>query len=249
MTTLMPLSQEQLKNQLRIAAKQARLRLTEKERADKSRLICERMIRHIVQPILSGVKEANAESGPSEPLAESVKTGKPEKREDIFDLKSETVNSVSVKWGNDSVLLAYMPHQTEVDVTPLMEWCWSRGIDVALPKTEPDRRLSLWVVRRFDQLEPGRWGLREPGPAATPLQEWSRIGLALVPGLAFDRKRGRLGYGGGYYDRFFAAFRERTGEELFKLAPAFETQLVDEVPMDRHDFRVDGIMTECSYIC
>lgn len=149
----------------------------------------------------------------------------------------------------DSVLLAYMPFRTEADITPLIEWGWKQGFDVALPKTSPDRQLSLRLVRGYEELESGMLGIREPVPSTPVLTNWSRIDLMIVPGLAFDRNCGRLGYGGGYYDRFLAELQLQSEGEPLKLALAFELQLVEEVPMEPHDYRVDRVLTESSYIC
>lgn len=148
--------------------------------------------------------------------------------------------------GNGSrTLFGYMPFRTELDVAPVLEWCWEQGTTVVVPKVIRDRKLmSLHVIRGYEDLETGRWGIREPRMSAPAWERTADIDAMLVPGLAFDASGGRLGYGGGYYDAFIRRCRENAGKEPFKLALAFDAQIVPEVPMDSHDFRVDAILTE-----
>jgi 5-formyltetrahydrofolate cyclo-ligase len=68
------------------------------------------------------------------------------------------------------------------------------------------------------------------------------IDFALVPGLGFDRRGGRLGYGGGFYDRLLAGLR------AFRVAAAFSVQMIDAVPMAPHDQYVDLVVTESGLI-
>lgn len=147
---------------------------------------------------------------------------------------------------NDTfTLFSYVPFRTELDVTPVMQWCWQRGGRVAVPKVIADRKLmSLHLIGGLDELVTGKWGIREPEMSAPIVSDLSAIDVLLVPGLAFDGEGGRLGYGGGYYDAFIRRCRENAGKEPYKLAVAFDAQLVDAVPMDDHDFRVDAVVTE-----
>ncbi|TMV50815.1 5-formyltetrahydrofolate cyclo-ligase [Paenibacillus mesophilus] len=142
-------------------------------------------------------------------------------------------------------LFSYVPFRTELDVTPVMEWCWNRGGTVVVPKVIRDRKLmSLHVIQSYEDLETGKMGIREPLMSTPVWKRASDIDVMLVPGLAFDCEGGRLGYGGGYYDAFIRRCRENAGKEPFKLALAFDAQIVPEVPMDNHDFRVDAILSE-----
>ena len=64
-----------------------------------------------------------------------------------------------------------------------------------------------------------------------------------MPGVAFDKNKNRLGHGGGYYDRFI-----NKGNKLFKLAVGYDYQILDSIPVDEHDERVDTIVTETSIL-
>ena len=89
-------------------------------------------------------------------------------------------------------------------------------------------------------LTPGPWGIREPDPRRCPPVRPGDVDLVLVPGVAFDAGGGRLGYGGGYYDRLLGTCAEATT----LVAAAFEVQMVERVPMGPGDRRVDLVVTE-----
>ena len=90
----------------------------------------------------------------------------------------------------------------------------------------------------------GTWGIREPIAKAQQLFDIRQVDVALVPGLAFDANMGRLGYGGGFYDRFMQQY-VRTGlPKPYILAAAYEEQLIPEVPMGLFDFRINELVTE-----
>jgi len=92
-------------------------------------------------------------------------------------------------------------------------------------------------------MAPWMWGIREPFPLRCPTVSLSEVDFILVPGVAFDRRGGRLGYGGGFYDRIL---RERSDlvEAGAVVAVTFALQIVDEVPRDERDVLVPVIVTE-----
>lgn len=141
-------------------------------------------------------------------------------------------------------LLAYAPFRSELDCGLLIERAWEDGITVLLPRALPGGKLALYTVRSWREMTPGAFGILEPLPGAA--EAWpAECGLpeaALVPGLAFDRRGGRLGYGQGYYDRLLAASAER-GRTLWA-GLAFELQLDQEIPAEPHDALMDYVITE-----
>lgn len=142
-------------------------------------------------------------------------------------------------------LLGYVPFRAEVDVTPILEWCWSQGHRVVLPKVHAaDKTMDLYVVEHWDQLETGAYGIREPLPSLVQLHDYSSISIMLVPGLAFDSSMNRLGYGGGYYDRFVQALTDSGLPLPLMLLPAFDLQMVQHIPVESHDLCVDAVITE-----
>jgi 5-formyltetrahydrofolate cyclo-ligase len=148
-------------------------------------------------------------------------------------------------------LFTYMPIRTEIDVTPVMRWCWERGVPVVLSRTDRERKtMSLHFVRTMADLaaETGPWGIREPKATQPELKDLGGIGVILVPGLGFDADFGRLGYGGGFYDRFMQRFEPLGLPRPHCVAAAFDVQLVRKVPLGWHDFRVDEIITESRHL-
>lgn len=142
-------------------------------------------------------------------------------------------------------VMTYMPFKAEVDVTPVMLWCWSRGYRVVVPKViRQQKQFQLHEITSTEDLEIGSWGIREPKAGTVQIGHLSEISLILVPGVAFDSQGGRLGYGGGYYDRFIRQLQIQGLVVPPILAPAYSVQLVPEIPMEEHDSRVDLILTE-----
>jgi 5-formyltetrahydrofolate cyclo-ligase len=110
--------------------------------------------------------------------------------------------------------------------------------EVYLPCTHLDTKtLSFHKFFDFSELVKGAFGILEP-PKENPVLLPEALDLILVPGLAFDRKMGRLGYGGGFYDRFLAKTK------ALKIGVAFSFQIVDQLPQDPLDQKVDLILTE-----
>lgn len=144
--------------------------------------------------------------------------------------------------------LAYASFRSELDTSPLLAWGWRRGAAVLLPACRPaDRSMALYRVRSRAELSPGAYGLLEPDPArAEPWHDYAAIGAVFVPGLAFAPDGGRLGYGGGYYDRFAERMRGAGNAETpaYWMGLCFEAQLIAEVPSEPHDAKIDGVVTE-----
>lgn len=134
-------------------------------------------------------------------------------------------------WQNASSACAFCALSGEPDLlTP-----WPQEISLSLPRVE-GRDLSMRRVSSPQELATGRFGILEP-PAAAPEPPggWDII---LVPGVAFDRKGGRLGRGAGYYDRFLSRHND-----ALQVGVCFDGQLVPEVPCEPHDLRLDALIT------
>jgi 5-formyltetrahydrofolate cyclo-ligase len=133
----------------------------------------------------------------------------------------------------------------EVETAGLIRQSLARGKEVAVPVVRPGTRvLGHALIQDLDQLRPGRWGLFEPAAGhAQWLEDLDRIGLAVVPGLAFDRRGNRLGLGGGYYDRFMARVRAP------KAGLIYGALLLDALPAEAHDVSMDFVITEAAAYC
>jgi 5-formyltetrahydrofolate cyclo-ligase len=130
--------------------------------------------------------------------------------------------------------------ENEVATTGVIDRARRSGRQVAAPVVVPGtRQLRHALVDRLDNWQPDRWGLLAP-PAdhSAWLEDLTQIGLVLVPGLAFDGAGRRLGYGGGYYDRFL---RQTAAP---RVGLTFDCLVLDQVPEEPHDVRVDLVLTE-----
>ncbi len=131
---------------------------------------------------------------------------------------------------------------SELDTRPIITGAIEAGKILVLPVVVRDRHeLEHAVITGLDDLEPGYMGIPEPA-ARCPRVDPSRLDMVIVPGVAFDDRGGRLGYGGGYYDRFlFTCHAPR-------VAVCFGVQMVGTVPTGEHDLPVHVIVTEAGII-
>jgi 5-formyltetrahydrofolate cyclo-ligase len=137
------------------------------------------------------------------------------------------------------VVLAYSALRFEIDPRPIVERAWELQKTVVLPRIIPETRgLALHVYRPGDALVESGFVVQEPLLSA-PQVDGRDIDLVLVPGLGFDLRGQRLGYGQGYYDRLLPALPRA---ERFGLT--FELSLLVEVPCSAHDIPVDYLVTE-----
>ncbi|QWU17198.1 5-formyltetrahydrofolate cyclo-ligase [Paenibacillus sophorae] len=145
-------------------------------------------------------------------------------------------------------LMVYVPFRSELDTRPLIEWCWANERKVILPRVHADTgELSLHRVESWNELAQGAYGIPEPAETSPAIGEEAGPLVVFVPGLAFDARGGRLGYGRGYYDRLWARFRvsaSGTPENTVWIGLAYGAQVLPEVPMDVHDAYMDMLITE-----
>jgi len=143
--------------------------------------------------------------------------------------------------GPGGVLTAYVPFRDEIDPGGVMAQAQARGARLALPVVvAKDAPLIFRLFNLGDSLERGVLGLREPLRDADEVEP----DVLLVPLLGFDRRGGRLGYGGGHYDRTLEQLRARTS--VIAVGVAFEAQRLDAVPLEPHDQTLDWIVTEAA---
>ncbi|MCY3668725.1 MAG: 5-formyltetrahydrofolate cyclo-ligase [Gemmatimonadetes bacterium] len=130
--------------------------------------------------------------------------------------------------------------ENEVDTRALICTCLKHGKRVAVPVVMPGTKtLAHALIDGLDQLIVGPWGLAQPDPAAaTWLPAEARIDLVVVPGLAFDRCGQRIGWGGGYYDRFLAQV------QAVKIGLCYDALVLDCIPGEPHDVPVDLVVAE-----
>ncbi len=164
------------------------------------------------------------------------------------------ISSLS-SWKNADSILLYMSMGSEAGTEEIFRAALREKKKVYCPVSFPRRVITeenggqrkeagvmeFFRVQHPEELRSGRHGIREPDPnTAVPYRyDSSGAALIIVPGIAFDLHGGRIGWGGGYYDRFLALH-----PDIPTAAIAYECQLVQAVPMDSHDVRLRAICTE-----
>lgn len=139
----------------------------------------------------------------------------------------------SEAWPQARVVYGYVPMSSEPD---WLGKIWPDDKMLAFPRTDPQGGMRFYCAREF---QIGPWKAHEPvGDEIAPDPD-----LILVPGLAFDRAGHRMGRGGGVYDRWLEA-RPSTK----KIGLCFQCQIVEQVPREPHDMRMDAVLTEEGFV-
>lgn len=134
------------------------------------------------------------------------------------------------------IVMFFASFRSEVETGLMIRHALTSGKRVILPKVK-GKDLALFEIRDFEKdVSPGTWGILEP--VASRSIDLAEIDLIIVPGVAFDERGNRLGYGAGYYDRLLSTFTNAT------VALAFELQIVPQIHADPHDVPVKKIVTE-----
>jgi 5-formyltetrahydrofolate cyclo-ligase len=126
----------------------------------------------------------------------------------------------------------------EVNTMPIIEKAWREGKKVCVPKCNPtEKTMTFRKIDSFEQLESVYFGLLEPIESVTEEVKAAEIDLMVVPGIVFSKDGYRIGYGGGYYDRYLEDFTQLT------LSLAYSVQIAEQVPIEPHDIPVQMIIT------
>ncbi len=146
-------------------------------------------------------------------------------------------------WQNAHSILFFAPMPEEVDVWPLLDQALAAGRIVALPRfiARTKNYVACRVRDIAQDVAVGYYGIREPVERCA---QWRlhQVDLILVPGVAFDLHGGRLGRGRGYYDQLLKAVRGTT------CGVAFDEQIVDEIPVEAHDVRLNYLLTPTRWL-
>lgn len=139
-------------------------------------------------------------------------------------------------------IACYVSVGKEVETHRLIEDALKAGKQVGVPVTKAKGMMDFQQILSLDELKPARFGLLEPELDMDLVMASEDVDLVLVPGLAFDRKGNRLGFGGGYYDRYLARCK------AVKVGLAYPFQVVDVVPVSDYDVPMDWLVTETEIV-
>jgi 5-formyltetrahydrofolate cyclo-ligase len=148
------------------------------------------------------------------------------------------INSECYKKAN--TIFAFVSFKSEANTHKIIKHAIKDGKTICVPRIESKQKgIEIFKIDGFDQFKKGYFGILEPNESCSVVEK-KNIDLILMPGVAFDRQGGRVGYGAGFYDRFLSDINNKVN----KIAVAYHFQVLTNIPMDEHDVRIDGIITE-----
>ena len=143
---------------------------------------------------------------------------------------------------NSKTIMTFISFGSEIDTLEFIKRGIADGKNIVVPVTfHENREMKPSLLKNLDELEPGYFNILTPKEEFIRYIDPLEIDLVIVPGAVFDRNGYRVGYGGGYYDRFLSS---KIRSDISKIAIAFDLQVVDSFHRDEHDIHVDFIITE-----
>lgn len=151
------------------------------------------------------------------------------------------ISSASFRYAE--TILAYAPREGEIDIRPMLLHALSLGKRIALPRCESDHVMTYRLITSLDGLSPGSYGIMEPD-ADTPIfeEDPGHASLCLVPGVVFDVHGYRIGYGGGYYDRFLHHYHGSVAGLIYR------DFILPNLPHGRYDHALPIMITDAGMI-
>jgi 5-formyltetrahydrofolate cyclo-ligase len=138
-------------------------------------------------------------------------------------------------------ILFYASFRSEVDTIDMIKISLNMGKIIVMPKVDRENgRLNLYEIKNMNELVRGYMWILEPFVDEDRSRSLDDIDLVIIPGAAFDVYGNRLGYGAGYYDKLLS----ETKRKIPIIAPAYEEQVVEGIPAESHDVKVDKIITD-----
>lgn len=148
----------------------------------------------------------------------------------------------SLLWKNAKSIGLTMALPHEWDTTKLIQQAWLEKKKVCVPLTTENRAMQFYYIESYNQLTDGAFRIKEPIADRCELASKNEIELLIVPGLLFDMSGYRIGYGGGYYDRYLTAYQNKT------LSLAARQQIKQSLPVGAFDLPVDHLLTDDGFL-
>ena len=167
-----------------------------------------------------------------------------QKVESFSDIIINTLIS-SELYKKASNIMSYVSFNNEVNTHGFIAKAIEDGKKISVPYINNKNKVMLpCLINDINELVPGYFGILSPDPNRLKLIDEKSIDLVIVPGAVFDKNGYRIGYGGGYYDKFLPLLRKDTST----IGLAFSFQVIDKVPFEKYDIPVDFIITEKDFI-
>lgn len=145
-------------------------------------------------------------------------------------------------------IFIYISYDSEINTKEIINKALRDNKKIYVPRTEFKTRLMDAVeIASLDNLIENKYGILEPAVEDAHIDP-NELDLIVVPGVAFDRTGGRMGYGAGFYDRYFKKINKENTKKIRKLALAYDFQILENIPMNERDVPVTYIITEKEFI-
>ena len=135
------------------------------------------------------------------------------------------------------IIGGYYPYNYEIDILQILEKFEKKNFIITLPKIEKDSQMNFFQWSKNDPLAINKFGIPEPISKIVKYPD-----ILLVPLVAFDKNFNRIGYGGGYYDRYIKKIRKR--KKVLLIGFAYSFQKVKKIPTNNYDIKLDFIITD-----
>lgn len=137
-------------------------------------------------------------------------------------------------------IFIYVSYNSEIDTKNIIMKALEDKKNIYVPRTNYKTKIMEAVkILSLESLIEDKYGILEPAEDKSP-EDPNKFDLIIMPGVAFDKYGGRMGYGAGYYDRYL----EKISKPLNKVALAYDFQVINKVPIDIHDIPIEYIITE-----
>lgn len=147
-------------------------------------------------------------------------------------------------YNKTSNIFIYISFNNEINTIKIIEKAFEDKKSVFIPKVyKDDKSMKAIKLNSFNELKKNSMGILEPIDDSNYIEK-ENIDLIVVPGVVFDNECNRIGYGGGYYDRYLSDIKFKKN----KIALAYDLQIVDKIECEAHDIKVDYIITNTSII-
>lgn len=177
-------------------------------------------------------------------IRENLNIDEKKKMDDI--IKEKLINSNEYLSAKN--IFIYISYGSEINTKNIILKAIEDNKEVYVPRTEvKTNNMDAVNIISFDKLIRNAYGILEPSNME-PFIDPNELDLIVVPGVAFDNNKGRIGYGAGYYDRYFNKINKNNYNRINKVALAYDFQIINEVPMDKYDMSVDCIIANSKII-
>ena len=167
----------------------------------------------------------------------------PEKRKEASKKIREWIFA-NKRYKAAETVFVYASYKSEVETKEIIQSALRQGKRVAVPKVH-GTEMFFYEIQSWEELFPGYQGILEPQNEGREPIVPANSDVMLIPGAVFDHKGGRIGYGGGYYDKYLSKILEAYGYSPYLLGLAFACQIhPKKLPVEEHDKKMDCILTE-----